>query len=722
MNCLAHATAPERNSDAIRIQRKCACGAKALGGGMCHQCAEEKVQRKLAIGSSNDPLEAEADRVAHQVLSWPGSTRSTHAPAAIQRFTPIDTGEGLAAPKTIDRVLASAGQPLDEVTRDDMEQRFGHDFSQVRVHRDASAAISASEIGARAYTAGHRIVFGSGAYSPSTTEGRLLLAHELTHVLQQTNSTAPPSVQRATAPEIEKIEDLLSYGVFDWAITDAESIRALEILEGLSKFDQATFFSHGKYLRRLRENLPKNRLPELDALVSAAADVTPAAQEVEDIDSLLSYGVLDWAITDTEAIAALEKLKKLSPPRRAVALESIDYARLLDNLPDDRKQEFIDLLADALGKTGTKETEKKAHPAATLESLTFTSDHGVLKDNDSDWSNSGLVVEPEWSVDKAGKVVSKPVSHTMDTSVSVSASLGLVPVSAPAANAKLRGASSEPALNFDFSGTLQGGLNQTVLMTSAGKLPNGVAALKNKEIVWSLSMGGWDHEIGRTAHTFYLTMAAPLVPQEMTVKRLRTAIEIIEPLGTNDPHEIVKGIMKNWNVYELSVPLHKPVWSFADDIETGGQCIDIVNFVQALIQAVGSPGQADAVVVWAIPSAPQTAIESPWGMGGMPLIPTRVVNSRLQHCTLLDGAYHSNNFEAALKFNHGGTLAYYPGGVHAIYQTPDQVLRVFRCMAWVESAGGLRCRLTEVPANYPDLYGGDTCFAGTEKTCYVKQR
>jgi hypothetical protein len=69
-----------------------------------------------------------------------------------------------------------------------MEQRFGHDFSRVRVHADAAAECSAREVSAHAYTVGNDLVFGTGQFAPATQEGRRLIAHELTHVVQQTGA------------------------------------------------------------------------------------------------------------------------------------------------------------------------------------------------------------------------------------------------------------------------------------------------------------------------------------------------------------------------------------------------------------------------------------------------------------------------------------------------------------------------------------------------------
>lgn len=92
------------------------------------------------------------------------------------------------APPILHEVLLSSGRPLDPITLADMEERFGHDFSQVRVHTDARAARSARSASARAYTIGKDLVFGAGQYAPATTAGKRLLAHELTHVVQQSGS------------------------------------------------------------------------------------------------------------------------------------------------------------------------------------------------------------------------------------------------------------------------------------------------------------------------------------------------------------------------------------------------------------------------------------------------------------------------------------------------------------------------------------------------------
>src|SRR5262249_4466479 len=100
-------------------------------------------------------------------------------------------------PASVDDTLASPGRALEPALRHDMEQRFGHDFSRVRVHADSLADRSTQDVNANAYTAGSHVAFAAGRYSPETDSGRRLLAHELAHVVQQSGGEgAFGSVQR----------------------------------------------------------------------------------------------------------------------------------------------------------------------------------------------------------------------------------------------------------------------------------------------------------------------------------------------------------------------------------------------------------------------------------------------------------------------------------------------------------------------------------------------
>ena len=129
------------------LQRACACGNHAGTGGECAECRRKR------------------EGTLQRAAVHPG---------------PVPT-----VPPIVHAVLRGSGQPLDGATRAFMEPRFGHDFSAVRVHTDAQAAQSAAAVNALAYTVGRAVVFGAGQFAPGTTAGRRLLAHELTHTVQQ---------------------------------------------------------------------------------------------------------------------------------------------------------------------------------------------------------------------------------------------------------------------------------------------------------------------------------------------------------------------------------------------------------------------------------------------------------------------------------------------------------------------------------------------------------
>lgn len=180
------------------LQRKCACGASAPEGEVCEQC-KDKLQARLAVGAVDDPLEHEADRMADRVAAPSALDDASTAPSQVQRAGGASTDATGSAPPSVERTLAQGGRPLEPALRQDMEQHFGHDFTDVRVHDDGPALASARDVNARAYTAGRHIVFAAGQYSPDTQAGRHLLAHELAHVLQQ--GAATPVVRTKPEPK-----------------------------------------------------------------------------------------------------------------------------------------------------------------------------------------------------------------------------------------------------------------------------------------------------------------------------------------------------------------------------------------------------------------------------------------------------------------------------------------------------------------------------------------
>jgi hypothetical protein len=154
--------------------------------------------------------------------------KSDRAPARSQSST--------KAPPVVNEVLRSPGQPLDPDTREFMEPRFDYDFSRVRVHADPKAAESARAVNAAAYTVGNQLVFAAGRYSPHGLEGQRLLAHELTHVVQQrgagVSSTAEivPETHQSER-EAETNSDRVTSGA-NSAVSAAPPVTGLQRLAG----------------------------------------------------------------------------------------------------------------------------------------------------------------------------------------------------------------------------------------------------------------------------------------------------------------------------------------------------------------------------------------------------------------------------------------------------------------------------------------------------------
>jgi pyrrolidone-carboxylate peptidase len=132
-------------------QAKCSCGARAPSGEECDECKKKQVLRRATVAS-------------------------------------LPSG---SAPPLVREVLSAPGKPLDDEIRRFLEPRFGADFGRVRLHDDAEAARSASQIGALAYATGQHMVFARGRFQPRTPEGMGLLAHELAHVVQQDPGRIP---------------------------------------------------------------------------------------------------------------------------------------------------------------------------------------------------------------------------------------------------------------------------------------------------------------------------------------------------------------------------------------------------------------------------------------------------------------------------------------------------------------------------------------------------
>ena len=155
-------------------------------------------------GAADGMLEREANRIANLVMRAPPSTsrvRPNHSTATTRMAA--TTGDQLHPTAPAPESFKGRGDPLPPSVRGFFEQRLDYDFAGVRVHHGHDAAQSARSLGARAYTHGRDIVFGVGAYSPGSLHTTQLLAHELTHVVQQ--GARQPLVQRS--PLSDSIKD-----------------------------------------------------------------------------------------------------------------------------------------------------------------------------------------------------------------------------------------------------------------------------------------------------------------------------------------------------------------------------------------------------------------------------------------------------------------------------------------------------------------------------------
>lgn len=264
-------TMPQNSHPVLQLQRK-------IGNQAVQSLVQSlRIQAKLTVGAPNDKYEQEADRVADQIMRMPEPIAIGQAPSSAPKQTPaiqrlctecedelqrqsleeIDEEEDKMlqakemsgqTPEVSSELegtinsLRGGGKPLSPSDRRFFEPRFGQDFSQVRIHADTKAAETAKAVNARAFTLGKNIVFGSGEYSPETGRGRQLLAHELTHTIQQ-GAVSP--VGKAPSSDRDYQRPWTSHGHI--TKTDLHLQRQAENL-------RATRFSGNRILERAFDN------------------------------------------------------------------------------------------------------------------------------------------------------------------------------------------------------------------------------------------------------------------------------------------------------------------------------------------------------------------------------------------------------------------------------------------------------------------------------------
>ncbi|MEO0376498.1 MAG: DUF4157 domain-containing protein, partial [Cyanobacteria bacterium P01_A01_bin.17] len=351
------------------------------------------IQPKLKIGAPNDKYEQEADRVAARVMQMPESQvqrqigvtdeeESIQAKmngAEIQHITEeeemmqtkasegkiqricsqcgdeeklqrMEKEEETLQPKpestgvstvtsgiqtSINRLRQGGGAALPESTQTFMELRFGHDFSRVKIHTNPQAADLSRSVRARAFTVGNDIFFDQGEFQPNTPAGMRLVAHELTHTLQQTNQLSTNVIQR----QLVSSEDLTANAVF----AELDSFYTLndfeERIRELSELER----------RRLRSLLSKRLAEDDDYLIEQLVEVLdnvqsgrvgatvshlPESRPCEPGD-VVPVSVYEWegdpVITDLELLNGENTGGKLSRPETTAWLKELGADHVINH-------------------------------------------------------------------------------------------------------------------------------------------------------------------------------------------------------------------------------------------------------------------------------------------------------------------------------------------------------------------------------------------------------
>ena len=227
------------------VQRKAGCAC----GGECESCQASHSHSRLAVSSPGDQYEVEADRVANQVMNMQAPHGILGGPVSqVQRKcstcedeekSVMRTAAGSAPMTASPNVVPSGGgQSLPSDALNFFGSRFGYDFSGVRIHADARAHEAARSVNAEAFTLGQNVVFEAGRYAPHSDSGRRLLAHELTHVVQQSGglSNSQLKVQRWAGPMVQRQQATCSIDIIQIAkLARGDKDAALKVLDCCQK-------------------------------------------------------------------------------------------------------------------------------------------------------------------------------------------------------------------------------------------------------------------------------------------------------------------------------------------------------------------------------------------------------------------------------------------------------------------------------------------------------
>lgn len=311
----------------------------------------------LPVSSPDDAAEREATAVAKRVVQQPGPAITTAAPpstlhrASVERSLPASPVRG-AAPDQ------SSGSPLPTSLRAFMEERFGADFSVVRVHTDDRAAALSRQLHARAFTVGNHVYFAKGAYQPDSADGRELLAHELTHTIQQGAAprTAPrdggAAVNVATSPRVHRswLPDPRKY-IADKAAATIPAFTLFTVVIGYNPITNARVERNaGNILRGAIDLIPGGHLIS-EALANYGIFDAVSAWTQQQFDTIKHIGSTIWgeleAFIEQQDWTALGDLEGAYNRGKYIITSKVDK---LEAFAKGLKDGIVKLIKDAVLK------------------------------------------------------------------------------------------------------------------------------------------------------------------------------------------------------------------------------------------------------------------------------------------------------------------------------------------------------------------------------------
>ena len=481
---------------------------------------KEPVQEKILLQRQ---VEEEEEPIQEKSLLWRQSEEEEE-PVSAKKDSGGTVGSGLQSQLMSTK---GSGNLLSENTRSFMEPRFGTDFKNVRVHTDSNAVTMSKELGAQAFTHGSNIYFNSGKYNPESSQGKRLLAHELTHVIQQ---SASPTLQKLDNSVIQRQAD----------ITKAPSGLPCILKTGPGHTPGVDIlFSVGK-----NTISPADKI-KLDTF--AATWIANGSRDTVFVDGFASTDgaqSTNWRLSCKRAVAVKSYLvsKHVTDSKIIIIAhgESTEFSTTVEK--ENRRAVVSSLSTPSLPAIPPPIPPPiPPQPAPLpLKSIKFTSDHNMLKDNNANWSNTGSVLEPEWITNP---LRNKAISHTKNTRLVADITVNVGP---PGTSFDLIGTGiSSNDTSFKKTGNTSTGADQVITIMADANLPNAVSQLF-RYIVWKIKAGGKEQLIGFSGpHKIYVTYGTP--SGGVTERRMRWSCQKANAQDTpeNIADKIHSGVKAN---------------------------------------------------------------------------------------------------------------------------------------------------------------------------------